>query len=297
MSVVGAAIQEGPARKIGSHPVIRFLKRLPISSRIGGLLILLYIALAAGASIVAPYPPDEIFVGAPFEPISAQFWLGTDNLGRDVLTRVLYGGRTVLLTGALAAAISASVGGLIGMFLGYRGGLVDEVAMRALEVILSIPSIVFALLILGTLGASAPLVTLTVGLLSVPNVSRVVRAATQAVAAEDFVAAARARGESSLSIVLREILPNVSGTLIVEFSIRTGYAILFIGSLGFLGFGAQPPMADWGLMVNEGRGAIDASIWPVVAPALGMALLVTAVNLFTDGIIQSLGPAEQGGAA
>jgi peptide/nickel transport system permease protein len=140
------------------------------------------------------------------------------------------------------------------------------------------------------------LVSITVGLLAVPNVSRVMRAATQSVADEDFIAAARARGETSLSIVLREILPNVAGTLIVEFSIRTGYAVLFIGGLGFLGFGAAPPAPDWGLMVNEGRGSIDASVWPVAAPAICMAVLVTAVNLFTDGIIRILGPADAGRA-
>jgi peptide/nickel transport system permease protein len=162
---------------------------------------------------------------------------------------------------------------------------------------MSIPSTIFALLIIGTLGPDAALVTMTVGLLYVPNVARVVRAATQAVVGEDFIAAARARGEGSLSIAIRELLPNVVGTLVVEFSIRTGYSILFIGGLGFLGFGAQPPTPDWGLMVNEGRGTIDASIWPVVAPAIGMAVLVTAVNLFSDAIVRLLGPGEQGRSA
>lgn len=273
----------------------RDLARLPLSAKVAGIVLLSYAAIAILAPHISPYPPNEIFVGAPFEPPSTAFLLGTDALGRDVLSRTFYGSRTILLMGGAAAAISASIGGLFGMLLGYRGGLVDEIAMRLLEIIMSIPSIIFALLIVGSLGAGAPLVTVTVGLLSVPNVTRVVRAATQAVASEDFIAAARARGETSLSIVLREVLPNVTGTLIVEFSIRTGYSILFIGGLGFLGFGAQPPAADWGLMVNEGRGTIDASIWPVVAPAAGMAILVTAVNLFTDGINRLFGPAEQGG--
>lgn len=273
----------------------RDLRRLPVSARAAGLVLLAYAALAILAPAIAPFPPNEIFVGSPFEPPSAAFLLGTDSLGRDVLSRTIYGSRTILLMGGAAAALSASLGGLLGMFLGYRGGAVDEVAMRILEIIMSIPSIIFALLIVGSLGASAPLVAVTVGLLSVPNVTRVVRAATLSVASEDFIAAARARGETSLSIVLRELLPNITGTLIVEFSIRTGYSILFIGGLGFLGFGAQPPTADWGLMVNEGRGTIDASIWPVLAPAAGMAILVTAVNIFTDGINRILGPAEHGG--
>lgn len=271
------------------------VKRLPLSAKVAGLVLLSYVVIAIMAPYLAPYPPNEIFAGSPFEPPSGAFLLGTDSLGRDVLSRTFHGSRTILLMGGTAAALSASIGGLFGMLLGYRGDIIDEAAMRLLEIIMSIPSIIFALLIVGSLGAGAPLVAVTVGLLAVPNVTRVVRAATQSVASEDFIAAARARGETSLSIALREVLPNITGTLIVEFSIRTGYSILFIGSLGFLGFGAQPPTADWGLMVNEGRGTIDASIWPVVAPAAGMAILVTAVNLFTDGINRLFGPAEQGG--
>lgn len=275
----------------------RLVSRLPLSAWIAAFVLLAYVAIASLAPVISPFSPTEIFVGSPFQALDTVYWLGTDNLGRDVLSRVLYGSRTILLMAGSAAAISAVLGGLIGMFLGYRGGLIDELCMRALEIIMSIPSIIFALLIVGIVGSSGPLVSVTVGLLSVPNVSRVMRAATQSVAAADFIAAARARGETSLAIVLREILPNVAGTLIVEFSIRTGYAILFIGGLGFLGFGAAPPTPDWGLMVNEGRGTINASIWPVAAPAVCMAVLVTAVNLFTDGIIRILGPADTGRAA
>ncbi len=285
----------GVARPEQRHSgAVRLFRRFPISAMVAGIVLLAYVTIAVFAPIISPYSPTDIFVGSPFEPPSSLYLLGTDNLGRDVLSRVIYGSRTILLMAGSAAGLSALIGGLLGMQLGYRGGLVDEIAMRILEIIMSIPSIIFALLIVGILGASAPLVTFTVGLLSVPNVTRVVRAATQSVVAEEFVTAARARGETSLSIVLREILPNVAGTLIVEFSIRTGYAILFIGGLGFLGFGAQPPTPDWGLMVNEGRGMIDASIWPVVSPAVCMAALVTAVNLFTDGIMRIFGPAERG---
>jgi peptide/nickel transport system permease protein len=272
----------------------RIRLRVPLGAAIGGVILLVYITVALFAPLLAPYSPTEIFIGSPFDPPNALTWLGTDNLGRDVLSRTLYGSRTILLMAGSAAAGAAILGGLLGMLLGTVGGWIDETAMRLLEIVMSIPSIIFALLIIGTLGPGAVLVTAVVGLLYVPNVARVVRAATQAVAQEDFVAAARARGEGSLSIVLREILPNVIGTLVVEFSIRTGYSILFIGGLGFLGFGAQPPTADWGLMVNEGRGTIDASAWPVLAPAIGMAVLVTGVNLFSDGILRLLGPAEQG---
>ncbi len=269
------------------------LARLPVSALLAGIIIAVYCILATVAPYVAPYGPTDIFVGAPFEQPSALHWLGTDNLGRDVLSRTIYGGRTILLMTTVAALLAASFGGFIGMLLGFVGGLADEIFMRILEIIMSIPSIILALLIVSSLGASAPLVALTVGLLYVPNVARVVRAATQSVAAEDFIAAARARGETRTSIVLREILPNVLGTLVVEFSIRTGYSVLFIGGLGFLGFGARPPAPDWGLMINEARGTIDASAWPVIAPAIGIAVLVTAINLLSDGILRLAGPAHQ----
>ncbi|HVJ40194.1 MAG TPA: ABC transporter permease [Dongiaceae bacterium] len=287
----------GQERRRDRGAAARLLRRLPLSAWLAAAILIAYVGTAALAPDISPFSPTEIFVGSPFQPPDNVYWLGTDNLGRDVLSRVLYGSRTILLMAGSAAAISAVLGGLIGMFLGYRPGIIDEICMRALEIVMSIPSIIFALLIVGIVGSSGPLVSVTVGLLAIPNVSRVMRAATQSVAAEDFIAAARARGETSLSIVLREILPNVAGTLIVEFSIRTGYAILFIGGLGFLGFGAAPPTPDWGLMVNEGRGAIDASIWPVAAPAICMAVLVTAVNLFTDGVIRILGPADTGRTA
>ena len=185
-----------------------------------------------------------------------------------------------------AAATATILGGSIGMLLGYRGGWIDETAMRLLEIVMSIPSTIFALLIIGTLGPGAVLVTATVGLLYVPNVARVVRAATQAVAGEDFIAAARARGERSLAIVIREVLPNVVGTLVVEFSIRTGYSILFIGGLGFLGFGIDPTAAgEWGYDLN--RSVADASSgiwWTAIPPGLAIVLVVLGITLMGESL-------------
>lgn len=280
----------GAARRAG------FVSRLPWTGYAAVVVLLAYAAAATAASVLARYAPDDIFVGGPFDPPSPDFWLGTDGLGRDVASRLLFGGRTVLAGAAAAATLSASLGGLLGLWLGLRGGWVDEVAMRLLEIVMSIPPIILALLVFGLFtGAPALVVSLTVGLLFVPNVTRVVRAATLATVNEDFVAAARARGERGWSIALREILPNVAGTVLVEFSVRTGYAILFIGGLGFLGLGAAPPSPGWGLMINEGRSTLDQSPWPVVAPAVGMAVLVVAVNLLTDAILRCLGPADRSG--
>ncbi|MDQ0471831.1 ABC transporter permease [Labrys wisconsinensis] len=271
------------------------LASLPWTGRAALAVLVLYVIVAAAAPLIARNAPTDVFVGGPFDPPSAELWLGTDGLGRDVASRLLYGSRTVLSTACGAAAISTVLGGLVGLLLGLRGGLVDEIGMRLLEIAMSIPSIIVALLVLGFAGSDLVTVILTVGLLTVPNVARVVRAATQAFTAEDFVAAARARGEGLLSIGLNEILPNVAGTLLVEFSIRTGYAVLFIGGLGFLGFGAAPPAPDWGSMINEGRSSLDSAVWPVLAPAIGIAVLVTSVNLLTDALAQSIGPARRGG--
>ncbi|MCX5512548.1 peptide ABC transporter permease [Kaistia algarum] len=271
---------------------------LPWTGYLGLGILLAYVALAAAAPLLTPNSPTDVFVSGPLEAPSAELWLGTDNLGRDVWSRFVFGGGTVLSTAAGAAAISTVLGGLIGILLGFRGGLVDEVAMRSLEIIMSIPSIIIALLVVGMAGSDRLTVILTVGVLSVPNVARVIRAATLAFVAEDFIEVARARGEGALSIGVRELLPNVYGTLLVEFSIRTGFAVLFISGLGFLGFGTAPPSPDWGLMINEGRSSLDSAIWPVAAPALGIAILVTSVNLLTDALLQSFGtPASRGSAA
>jgi peptide/nickel transport system permease protein len=272
-----------------------FVAPLPWTGYVALSVLVLYAVVVTAAPLIAANSPTDVFVGGPFEPPSAALWLGTDGLGRDVASRFLYGGRTVLSTACGAAALATILGGFVGMVLGLRGGLIDEIGMRMLEIVMSIPSIIFALLVIGLAGSDRVTMILTVGLLTVPNVARVIRAATLAFVAEDFIAAARARGEGLLSIALRELLPNIAGTLLVEFSIRTGYAVLFIGGLGFLGFGTAPPAPDWGLMINEGRSSLDSAVWPVLAPALGIAVLVTSVNLFTDALLRSITPAGRGG--
>ncbi|MCB4768655.1 ABC transporter permease [Ancylobacter sp. Lp-2] len=287
--IAAASVPPARPRRSGTRA---FLARLPRAARVAALVLLVYALVSALAPWLAPFSPAEIFVGAPFEPPSATHFLGTDALGRDVFSRVLYGGRTALLMAGGAALLTTAVGGALGLVLSYCGGLADEIGMRFLEVLASIPSVILALLVVGALGPSIAVVVVTVGLLAVPSSTRVVRAAALAFVAEDFVLAARARGEGRLAIALREILPNVAGTLLVEFSIRTGWAVILIGALAFLGFGAPPPTPDWGAMINEGRGGLDASIWPVVAPAAAIAALVLTVNLLTDGIARALGPAR-----
>lgn len=268
---------------------LSWVRRLSWTGWLAVAVLSVYIAASVLAPVIAPYAPDEIFVGGPFDPPSADFLLGTDGLGRDIFSRLLFGGSKVLWTAAGASAISVLFCGVLGLWLGYRRGRTDEIVMRCLEIIMSIPSIILSLLILGLFGASPLLVMVIVGVLQIPSATRIIRAATLTVVEEDFIAAARARGETELSIALRELLPNVLSVLVVEFSIRCGFSALFIASLGFLGFGAAPPDPDWGLMINEGRNSLDQSVWMVVAPATGIALLVISINLLTDSLLRAMG--------
>ncbi len=259
-------------------------KGLPTSGRVGAAIILLFVAAAVTGSLWVPYDAARILTGNPFEGASLAHPFGTDNLGRDVFSRVVLGTRSVLAMTFAATALAVTAGGLLGMVLGYLRNWVDEVGMRIVDILISIPTLVLALLIISALGNSLWLVVLTVAFLFTPRVARVARAATLSVVTHDYVAAALARGESTLGICLREIVPNIAGIMLVEFAIRSAFAIIFIGSLGFLGFGAPPPTPEWGLMISEGRANASNSLWPVLAPAAAMALLVIGINLLADGL-------------
>jgi len=263
--------------------------RLPRSARAGAALLALYLLVAVTAPLWAPYGAAQILVGPPFAGPSLTHPFGTDNLGRDVFSRVVLGSTAVLAMTLSATALAVGIGAAFGTIFGYLRGWPDEIAMRAIDILISIPPLICALLVISALGNSAVLVVLTVALLFAPRVVRVVRAATLSVVTADYVTAAVARGESATSVCVREILPNVAGTVLVEFAIRSGFAVMFIGALGFLGFGAPPPTPEWGLMINEGRSHIAASLWPVLAPAMAMAVLVVAINLFTDGLSRVIG--------
>lgn len=258
--------------------------RLSAGGRLGALIILVYAVVALTGSLWAPYGVSKILTGNPFEGASRQHLFGTDNLGRDVFSRVVLGTRPVLAMTVAATVLAVTAGGLIGLVLGYLRNWVDEIGMRVADILISIPTLVLALLIISGLGNSPWLVVATVAFLFAPRVARVARAATLDVVTHDYVAAAAARGESTLGICLREILPNIMGIMLVEFAIRSAFAIIFIGSLGFLGFGAPPPTPEWGSMINEARGNAVNSLWPVLAPAGAMAVLVVGINLLADGL-------------
>jgi peptide/nickel transport system permease protein len=243
--------------------------------------------VGAGVAVLgpffAPYAPTAL-VGLPLDPPSPAHWLGTDQLGRDVLSRVLTGGRSVLILAALAVVVTFAIGGPLGMLAGYRGGALDAVVSRVADVMMSVPPLILVLIFIFVVGSSNLSLVLLTGIVTAPRVYRIVRGATQSLAEQDFVLAARARGEPTTAIIGRELLPNVTGPLLTEAAIRLNFSIMFIATLNFLGLGVQPPSSDWGLMVSEGRVYLGQAPLISVTPALAIAVLTIGINLASDQI-------------
>ncbi len=221
------------------------------------------------------------------ESPSSKFLLGTDNFGRDILSRVMSGARSIIGVSVAGAALGITLGTIVGMSSGYKGGKVDEVVMRVMDGLMSFPSLLVALLVLTSLGSNQVNIVLTIGVVFTAPVSRVMRSVTLELKTLEFVQSARLRGEPPLYIIFREMLPNALPVLAVEASVRLSYAILLSSSLGFLGLGVQPPSPDWGLMISESRMYIVDAPWVVLAPSGAVASLVVGVNLLTDGIRQA----------
>lgn len=221
------------------------------------------------------------FAGRPFKHEGV---LGTDGLGRDVLTRFLSGGSTLLLYAVLATALGVVAGTVLGMLAGYTGGKLDGILMRANDVLLSFPQLVFALLAIAVIGPKGWLLVIVIGITHAPRVARVARQATAAVRGHDYVKAARMYAVPRGQILLREVLPNITGPLMVELGLRLTYSIGYIASLSFLGLGVQPPAADWGLMINENRIALVIQPWGVLLPVAAIAVLTVGTNLITDAL-------------
>ncbi|MDF3015100.1 MAG: binding-protein-dependent transport system inner rane component [Thermomicrobiales bacterium] len=253
------------------------------AGKLGVLLLLMGGAVAILGPYVAPHSPTAL-VGLPLDSPSGEHWLGTDQLGRDVLSRVLYGGRSVLILATLAVIVTFIVGGPLGMLAGYRGGKLDVALSRVADVMMSIPPLILVLIFIFVVGSSNLSIVLLTGLVTAPRVFRIIRGATQAVAEQDFILAARARGEGTGAIIGRELLPNVTGPLLTEAAIRLNFSIMFIATLNFLGLGVQPPSSDWGLMVSEGRVYLGQAPLISVTPALAIAVLTIGINLVSDQI-------------
>ena len=255
-------------------------------ARIGLALTALILLLAFLGPLVAPHSPTE-FVAAPFSPPGEGGVFGTDNLGRDIMSRFLAGGRTLMILSILATILGVGIGAAVGVLAAYTGGWLDELLMRTGDVALAFPQIVLALLFLSIIGPELWLLVLMVGVGHLPRVARVVRGAAFSVVERDFIKAAESVGISRWRIMLGEIMPNVSSTLAVEFGLRLTYSIGLVAGLSFLGIGLQPPSPDWGLMINENRIALTVQPWPVVLPAIAIAILTIGTNLVTDGLAKA----------
>ena len=285
-------VREKPHRKVWAT-----FRSLPSSLIIGGLILLVYVLVAIFADQIAPYTYNKIATGPPFSQPSREHLLGTDQLGRDVFSRVVYGTRYVLVLSLAGTALGLILGGLLGLISGYVGGWFDETVMRISEVFISIPFIVLGLVVIAAAGAELsgnPLLLIgVIAIVYAPRSARMARAVALDVSTRDFITVARLRGEKSWSIALRELLPMATGTLLVEFAVRAGYAPVLIGSLGFLGFGAKPPIPEWGLMISENRSALTIAPWAVLGPGLALALLVVGLNFCTEGLARIVGRSVQ----
>jgi peptide/nickel transport system permease protein len=263
------------------------------SAVVGGAILIGYLLLGMFGAFIAPYPPLEFHYQDTMQAPSGAYLLGTDQFGRDMLSRVLAGARSILLIAFGATALGVIGGTLVGLTAGYYGGKIDETIMRVADGAMSFPSLLLALLVLSTLGPNLVNIIIAVAITFVPRVARIIRSVALDLRTQPFVQAAQARGERAPYIITREMLPNAIPAIIVESSIRVGYAILIGASLGFLGLGVQPPTPDWGLMIYEGRSVIQASPWVVVGPAVAISGLVIAANLFADGLSRVLDSSER----
>jgi peptide/nickel transport system permease protein len=251
----------------------------------GAIIVGFWVLCAIFGELLVPKDP---LASDPINDLmspSADHWFGTDKLGRDVFSRVIVGARDIMIVAPLAVILATVVGTALGLVTGYFRGVVDDVLSRIIEAILALPTIIMGLLVAVALGPSKTTLILTIGILFAPIISRTVRAAVLTERELEYVSAARLRNERTPYILFGEILPNVMGPIVVEFTVRLGYAIFVAAGLSFLGFGIPPPAPDWGVQVNENYGVISGGFWwPVLFPSLAIATLVIGVNLIADGV-------------
>ncbi len=273
----------------GFRRTLSALVRTP-QGAIGLLLCLLLLALTLFGPELAPRDPEKFHFTARFAAPSAEFPLGTDWYGRDLLSRVLAGSRSTILLALLATFIGTVAGAAIGIVSGFLGGRADEIMMRLNDALMAIPSLLFALLILSVLGSSSINAVVAIGIAFTPGMARIARSVTLQAREFDYVSAAKARGEGTAWIILAELLPNVISPVIVEATIRVAFAVMTLATLSFLGLGAQPPSPEWGLMIAEGRDHMFRSPWPILVPGVAIALVAISFNLLGDGLRDALNP-------
>jgi len=278
-----------PENQNSVKSIVKRLSRENKMAVISAILIILFLIASLLAPIIAPYGEEDI-VGMRLEKPSAEHLLGTDELGRDVLTRMLYGSRISLLVGIVPTVISMVIGAVLGILSGYLGGKIDTVIMRFADIMLAFPSMLLAMVIMYTLGDGIINIFLALALVNWASVARIVRAETLKLREQEYVEAARSIGVSKFKIMVRHILPNCIPSLIVLFTLNIPSAILSESSLSFLGLGIKKPMASWGLMVNTGRQYLYTNPLLSLAPSIAIMLIVLAFNFLGDGLRDVLDP-------
>jgi len=260
------------------------MKNIPLSALIGLTLTATYFLMAIFAPWIAPYGLAEV-VGDVWEPASSKYLLGTDSIGRDLLSRMIYGGRTTIFIATMGTILSFTTGSVLGFLAAVSGGWVDQVLSRFVDLLMSIPSLIFALVVLSVMPVTIPVLILVMGLLDSTRVFRLARAVAVDITVMDYVEAARLRGEKIGWIIFREILPNALSPLVAEMGLRFIFMVLFVSTLSFLGLGVQPPGADWGGIVKENKEGIVYGIGAALWPAVAIATLAISVNLVADWVL------------
>ncbi|WP_210483442.1 ABC transporter permease [Microvirga antarctica] len=280
-----ADMQDGTPTTVLAIPATRPRRRKPVWRRLllspSAIALIIIVLLAAFAGVIAPYGEAQINPVAALEPPSFAHLMGTDTFGRDIFSRVLYGGRLSLMIGCSAAAIGATIGVLVGMAAGYFGGRIDSIAMRIIDVLLAFPGTLLAIVIVAVLGPNLLNLVLAVGIASVPGYARLVRSLSLSIRESDYVTAARATGVRSWTIIFRHVFPNLRNSVIVYATLNIATAILNAAGLGFLGLGSKPPTAEWGLMVADGRETLEIAWWITAFP--GLSILVTTLVIYSFG--------------
>ena len=264
--------------------ILKIIYSAPLSAKFGMLVVLIYSMVAIFAPFIAPYGEREI-LGRSFELWSDKYPLGTDNLGRDMLSRMIFGARNTIGLALSITILAFLLGSLTGMIAAALGGWVDQILSRIVDVLMSIPSLIFALLILSIFGTSVPYLIATITVIDATRVFRLARATAMNVVVMDYVEVARVRGEKLDWVIRKEILPNITAPLLAEFGLRFCFVFLFISALSFLGLGLQPPSADWGSMVRDNASLITFEDITPLLPAGAIALLTVAVNFIVDWLL------------
>jgi peptide/nickel transport system permease protein len=261
----------------------------------GGIIVIACILVAVVASVIAPYPPDEVQARLRLQPPGERFLLGTDEFGRDLLSRIIFGSRISLQVGVISVGLALAFGSALGLAAGFYGGATDHVVMRIMDVLFAFPAILLAIGIMAMLGASITNAMIAIGVVYAPSFARLARASVLSLKEEEFVEAARALGMSDTRVVLRHIVPNLLAPVIVQTTFSLSAAILTEASLSFLGLGTPPPAPSWGGMLSASRRYVELSPWPAIFPGLAIMIVVLGFNLLGDGLRDVLDPKLRAG--